>query len=120
MIAGKLVFTAVVLDKPRVTPCRRFLCRNIEQYLVSHMALIPKTAILVAVLYQHGACQPRNLRSAESSTRDMELPTSDGHEREPDFTSHHKHGVVVGTLELSFTTSTRTHFMTLNAPPVSC
>eukprot|EP00884_Botryococcus_braunii_P018729 jgi/Botrbrau1/553/Bobra.0010s0027.4 len=95
---------------------RRFLCRNIEQYLLSHMTLIPKTVILVAILYQNGACLPRKLHSAESSTTDLDFPTS-GHEQKIGTASHHSKGVVVGTLELSFTTSTRTRFMTLNAPP---
>lgn len=82
------------------------------------MNLLPKTAILVAILYQGGGNRPI-MHDNRNSTDDPEFPVSDGDGDGTGLASPHMNGVVVGTLELSFTASTRTHFMTLNAPPVS-
>lgn len=79
------------------------------------MALIPTTVILVAVFHHASSARSSGEDDTQRSASDKNRPVTEATEaivpqRLPS---------VVGTLELSFTRATRTHFLTLNAPAVS-
>lgn len=81
---------------------KNFLRKQIEQYLRKHVLLLPKTAILVAVLTDKANTQGEPTEELESNV---------------EFDSQPKSEFLVGTVEVSFSQSTRSPNLTLNPPP---
>lgn len=80
-------------------PCRRFLKKHIQQYLTDHVNLIPKTIILTALLL------PDAMSGATSDADNIDGDLSEW-------------GSLVGSVEVSFSASTRSRYLTLNPPEV--
>lgn len=114
------LLTAAFADAMGVVPMyRTFIQHQIRQYLDRHADMPPKAVVLVALLTPKKASEADTALESSSSQADSAEPegsNSSEPSQEASTSGREQDAILVGTVELSFTQSTRASYLTLNAP----